>query len=95
LKIRLFVIAWDPEKLSADPEIQKELMQEMFVHLVRIQTAEVGQSLSGTSRAVNFTRATFSSLDAASIPRSARARRVADEATGTRETAPSVHRNPG
>ena len=33
-------------KLTADPELQRNLMQEMFVHLVRIQTAEAGQPLS-------------------------------------------------
>lgn len=33
-------------KLTADPNQQKELMQEMFVHLVRVQTAEPGQALS-------------------------------------------------
>ena len=33
-------------KLTADPDLQKDLMQEMFVHLVRLQTAEAGQMLS-------------------------------------------------
>ena len=33
-------------RLAKDPDAQKELMQEMFVHLVRIQAAEPGHALS-------------------------------------------------
>ena len=33
-------------KLTADPDLHMDLMQEMFVHLVRIHTAEAGQMLS-------------------------------------------------
>jgi hypothetical protein len=32
-------------KLTGDPDLQKDLMQEMFLHLVRLQTAEPSQSL--------------------------------------------------
>lgn len=41
-------------KLTADPELQKDLMQEMFVHLVRIQTAEAGQTLSWYLKSCEF-----------------------------------------
>src|ERR1017187_5858847 len=41
-------------KLTADPDIQKDLMQEMFVHLVRIQTAEAGQTLSWYLKSCEF-----------------------------------------
>jgi len=33
-------------RLTDDPQQQKNLMQEMFVHLVRVQTAEPGHALS-------------------------------------------------
>src|SRR6266404_9055239 len=33
-------------RLTGDPHFQQELMQEMFVHLVRVQTAEPGRTLS-------------------------------------------------
>src|SRR5260221_4684736 len=33
-------------KLTADPQLHMDLMQEMFVHLVKIQTAEADQTLS-------------------------------------------------
>src|ERR1039457_3713736 len=42
------------EKLTADPDLQKDLMQEMFVHLVRIQTAEAGQTLSWYLKSCEF-----------------------------------------
>src|ERR1035438_340362 len=42
------------EKLTADPDLQKDLMQEMFVHLVRIQTAEAGQALSWYLKSCEF-----------------------------------------
>lgn len=41
-------------KLTADPDLQKDLMQEMFVHLVRIQTAEAGQTLSWYLKGCEF-----------------------------------------
>ena len=41
-------------KLTADPDLQKDLMQEMFVHLVRIQTAEAGQMLSWYLKSCEF-----------------------------------------
>ena len=41
-------------KLTADPELQKDLMQEMFVHLVRVQTAEAGQTLSWYLKSCEF-----------------------------------------
>ena len=41
-------------KLTADPDLQKDLMQEMFVHLVRIQTAEAGQTLSWYLKSCEF-----------------------------------------
>ncbi len=41
-------------KLTADPDLQKSLMQEMFVHLVRIQTAEAGQPLSWYLKSCEF-----------------------------------------
>ena len=41
-------------KLTVDPDIQKDLMQEMFVHLVRIQTAEAGQTLSWYLKSCEF-----------------------------------------
>jgi len=41
-------------KLTADPDLQKNLMQEMFVHLVRIQTAEAGQPLSWYLKSCEF-----------------------------------------
>jgi DNA-binding CsgD family transcriptional regulator len=41
-------------KLTADPDLQKDLMQEMFVHLVRIQTAEVDQTLSWYLKSCEF-----------------------------------------
>ena len=33
-------------KLTADPDLHMDLMQEMFVHLVQIHTADAGQMLS-------------------------------------------------
>jgi DNA-directed RNA polymerase specialized sigma24 family protein len=41
-------------KLTADPDLQKDLMQEMFLHLVRIQTAEAGQALSWYLKSCEF-----------------------------------------
>lgn len=41
-------------KLTADPDLQKDLMQEMFVHLVRIQTAGVDQTLSWCLKSCEF-----------------------------------------
>jgi len=41
-------------KLTADPDLQKDLMQEMFVHLVRIQTVEGGQTLSWYLKSCEF-----------------------------------------
>jgi hypothetical protein len=41
-------------KLTADPDLQKNLMQEMFVHLVRVQTAEAGQPLSWYLKSCEF-----------------------------------------
>lgn len=41
-------------KLTADAELQKDLMQEMFVHLVRVQTAEAGQTSSWYMKSCEF-----------------------------------------
>jgi DNA-directed RNA polymerase specialized sigma24 family protein len=41
-------------KLTADPDLQRDLMQEMFVHLVRIQTAGVDQTLSWCLKSCEF-----------------------------------------
>src|ERR1700722_5840338 len=41
-------------KLTADPELQKNLMQEMFVHLVRMQTTEAGHPLSWYLKSCEF-----------------------------------------
>jgi DNA-directed RNA polymerase specialized sigma24 family protein len=41
-------------KLTADPDLQKDLMQEMFVHLVRIQTAGADQPLSWCLKSCEF-----------------------------------------
>ena len=41
-------------KLTADAELQKDLMQEMFVHLVRVETAEAGQTLSWYLKSCEF-----------------------------------------
>jgi DNA-directed RNA polymerase specialized sigma24 family protein len=41
-------------KLTADPDLQKDVMQEMFVHLVQIQTAEAGQTLSWYLKSCEF-----------------------------------------
>ena len=41
-------------KFSADPDLQKDLMQEMFVHLIRIQTQEPGQTLSWYLKSCEF-----------------------------------------
>ena len=41
-------------KLTADPDLHMDLMQEMFVHLVQIQTAEPGQTLSWYLKSCEF-----------------------------------------
>jgi len=41
-------------KLTADPDLHMDLMQEMFVHLVRIHTAEAGQTLSWYLKSCEF-----------------------------------------
>jgi DNA-directed RNA polymerase specialized sigma24 family protein len=41
-------------KLTADAELQKDLMQEMFVHLVQVETAETGQTLSWYLKSCEF-----------------------------------------
>jgi hypothetical protein len=41
-------------KVTANPDLQKNLMQEMFVHLIRIQTAEPGQPLSWYLKSCEF-----------------------------------------
>jgi DNA-directed RNA polymerase specialized sigma24 family protein len=41
-------------KLTADPDLQKDLMQEMFVHLVRIQTAGADQPLGWCLKSCEF-----------------------------------------
>jgi len=41
-------------KLASDPDVQKDLMQEMFVHFVRVQTAEPGQTLSWYLKSCEF-----------------------------------------
>jgi RNA polymerase sigma factor (sigma-70 family) len=40
--------------LVVDPDLQKDLMQEMFLHLVRIQTTEPGQTLSWCLKSCEF-----------------------------------------
>jgi len=41
-------------RLTGDPDQQMDLMQEMFVHLVRVQTAEPGQALSWYLKSCEF-----------------------------------------
>ena len=41
-------------KLTCDAELQKDLMQEMFVHLVRVQSAEAGQTPSWYMKSCEF-----------------------------------------
>ncbi|HXI84384.1 MAG TPA: hypothetical protein VNL17_09885 [Verrucomicrobiae bacterium] len=41
-------------KLTPDPVVHMDLMQEMFVHLVQIQTAEAGQTLSWYLKSCEF-----------------------------------------
>lgn len=41
-------------KLTADAELQKDLMQEMFVHLIRVQTTEAGQTPSWYMKSCEF-----------------------------------------
>jgi DNA-directed RNA polymerase specialized sigma24 family protein len=41
-------------RLTGDPDQQRDLMQEMFVHLIRIQTAEPGQALSWYLKSCEF-----------------------------------------
>jgi len=41
-------------KLTSDAELQKDLMQEMFVHLVRVQSAEAGQTPSWYMKSCEF-----------------------------------------
>jgi hypothetical protein len=41
-------------KLTPNPELQKDLMQEMFVHLVQVQTVEAGQTLSWYLKSCEF-----------------------------------------
>jgi DNA-binding CsgD family transcriptional regulator len=41
-------------KLTADPDLHMDLMQEMFVHLVQTQTAEPGQELSWYLKSCEF-----------------------------------------
>lgn len=41
-------------KLTADAELQKDLMQEMFLHLVEVETTEAGQTLSWYLKSCEF-----------------------------------------
>ena len=41
-------------KLTGNAELQKDLMQEMFVHLVRVQSAEAGQTPSWYMKSCEF-----------------------------------------
>ena len=41
-------------RLTGDPNLQKDLMQEMFVHFVRVQTYEPGQTPSWYLRSCEF-----------------------------------------
>lgn len=41
-------------KLTSDHELQKDLMQEMFVHLVQMRTREPGQTLSWYIKSCEF-----------------------------------------
>jgi hypothetical protein len=61
-------------KLTADPDLQKDLMQEMFVHLVRIQTAEAGQTLSWYLKSCEFHARNYLKLGHSTDP----AKRVGD-----------------
>jgi hypothetical protein len=55
-------------KLTADPDLQKSLMQEMFVHLVRIQTAEAGQPLSWYLKSCEFHARNFLKAGGNGVP---------------------------
>jgi len=46
-------------KLTPDRELQKDLMQEMLLHLLRIQNAKPGKTEGWYIRAVSFTRGTI------------------------------------
>ena len=41
-------------KLTANAELQKDLMQEMFLHLAHVETAEAGQTLSWYLKGCEF-----------------------------------------
>jgi RNA polymerase sigma factor (sigma-70 family) len=41
-------------RLTGDPHLQKDLMQEMFLHFVRVQTSEPGQTLSWYLKSCEF-----------------------------------------
>ena len=41
-------------RLTGDPNLQKDLMQEMFVHFVRVQTSEPGQTPSWYLKSCEF-----------------------------------------
>lgn len=41
-------------KLTSDHELQKDLMQEMFVHLIRMQTNEPGKTMSWYIKSCEF-----------------------------------------
>jgi len=41
-------------RLTSHPDVQKDLMQEMFVHFIHVQTAEPGQTLSWYLKSCEF-----------------------------------------
>ena len=49
-------------KLTADNELQKDLMQEMFVHLVEVETTDPGQTLSWYLKSCEFHARNFLKL---------------------------------
>jgi hypothetical protein len=62
-------------KLTSDPDVQKNLMQEMFLHLVRIRTVDPGRALSWYLKSCEFHARNFlrpgehaSSANGASLP---------------------------
>ena len=66
------------EKLSADADVQRDLMQEMFVHLVRIQTAEAGQTLSWYLKSCEFHARNFLAFGRGADSTAAQASSAAD-----------------
>ena len=55
-------------KLTSDPDIQKNLMQEMFLHLVRIRTVDPGRALSWYLKSCEFHARNFLKPDEHASP---------------------------